>query len=72
VRKITLRADEDSIERARLRAALEKKTLNAAFCEWLQRYAGRETGSEEYAELMQRLGHVRSSGRTSRGVMNER
>jgi predicted HicB family RNase H-like nuclease len=36
VRKITLRADEDLIERARLRAALEKKTLNAAFREWLQ------------------------------------
>jgi hypothetical protein len=42
VRKITLRADEDLIERARLRAALKKNTLNAAFREWLQRYAGRE------------------------------
>jgi hypothetical protein len=60
------------IERARLRAAQEKKTLNAAFREWLQRYAGRETGNEEYAGLMHRLEHVRSSGRISRDAMNER
>ena len=72
VRNITLSAEEDLIERARLRAAQEKKTLNAAFREWLQRYAGREAGSEEYADLMQRLGHVRSSGRISRDAMNQR
>ena len=35
-------------------------------------YAGRETGSQELAQLMQRLGHVRSSGRISRDEMNER
>jgi hypothetical protein len=60
------------IERARLGAAQEKKTLNAVFREWLPRYAGRETRSQEYAELMRRLGHVRSSGRTSRDEMNQR
>ncbi len=72
VRNITLSAEEDLIERARLRAAHEKKTLNAAFREWLERYAGRDTGSLEYAELMRRLGHVRSSGRVTRDAMNER
>ncbi len=65
-------AEGDLIQRARLRAAREKKTLNAAFREWLERYAGAETGSGEYAELMKRLGHVRSSGRISRDEMNER
>ena len=72
VRNITLSAEADLIERARLRAAHEKKTLNAAFRDWLARYAGAETGSREYAQLMKRLGHVRSSGRISRDVMNER
>lgn len=72
VRNITLSAEEELIERARLRAAHEKKTLNAAFREWLERYAGRETGSQEYTELMKRLGHVRSASRISRDEMNER
>ena len=71
VRNITLSAEEDLIDRARLRAAHEKTTLNAAFREWLKRYAGRETGSQEYSQLMRRLGHVRSSGRISRDEMNE-
>jgi hypothetical protein len=72
MRKITLSADENVIERAKLRAAQEKTTLNAAFREWLSRYAGRETGSEEYARVMRRFGHVQSSGRISRDEMNER
>jgi len=66
VRNITLSAEEDLIERARLRAAQEKNTLNAAFREWLERYAGRQTGSQKLAQLMQRLAHVRSSRRISR------
>jgi hypothetical protein len=72
VRNITLSAEEELIERARLRAAHEKKTLNSAFREWLKRYAGRETGSQEYADLMKRLGHVRSARKISRDEMNER
>lgn len=72
VRNITLSAEDDLIDRARLRAAQEKTTLNAAFREWLNRYAGRETGSHEYARLMKRLSHVRSSKSFSRDEMNER
>lgn len=72
VKNITLSAEEDLIERARLRAAKEKKTLNAAFRDWLQRYAGAETGPEEYTQLMKRLSHVRSGRSFSRDEMNER
>jgi hypothetical protein len=72
VKNITMSAEEGLIERARLRAARERTTLNAAFRDWLQRYAGRETGSREYAQLMERLRHVRSSRRFSRDEMNER
>jgi hypothetical protein len=72
VKNITLSAEEDLIQRARLRAAKEKRTLNAAFRDWLQRYAGAETGPEEYAQLMKRLGHVHSGRKFSRDEMNQR
>ena len=72
VKNITLSAEDELIERARLRAAKEKRTLNAAFRDWLQRYAGADTGREEYARLMKRLSHVRSGRGFSREEMNER
>ena len=72
VKNITLSAEEDLIERARLRAANEKRTLNAAFRDWLERYAGAETGRQEYTQLMKRLDHIRSGRRFSRDEMNER
>jgi hypothetical protein len=72
VRNITLSAEEDLIERARLRAAREKTTLNAAFRDWLFRYAGTETSSQEYRELMKRLKHVRPGKHFSRDELNER
>ena len=72
VRNITLSAEEELIDRARLRAAREKTTLNAAFREWLTRYAGTETSSQEYRELMKRLRHVRPGRRFSREELNER
>ena len=72
VRNITLSAEEDLIERARLRAAREKTTLNAAFREWLARYAGAATSSQEYRELMKRLQHVRPGRHFSRDELNER
>jgi plasmid stability protein len=72
VKNITLSADEELIERARLRAAREKRTLNAAFRDWLQCYAGPETGHHEYSELMKQLGHVRNTRHLSRDEMNER
>jgi len=72
VRNITLSANEDLIDRARLRAAREKRTLNSAFREWLERYAGHAAGSTEYEQLMKRLRYVRSSRRYSRNEMNER
>lgn len=72
VRNITLSAEEDLIERARLRAASERKTLNAVFREWLDRYAGRETGGQEYAQLMKQLSHVQNSRRFSRDELNKR
>ena len=69
---MTLTAEENLIERARLRAANEKKTLNAAFREWLQRYAGADTGQAEFSELMRQLNHVKTARQFSRDELNER
>jgi hypothetical protein len=72
VRNITLSAEDELIDRARLRAAQEKTTLNAAFREWLARYAGSETSSQEYRELMKRLRHVRPGRHFLREELNQR
>jgi hypothetical protein len=72
VKNVTLSAEEHLIERARLRAANEKRTLNAAFREWLQRYAGADTGPAEFTELMRQLGHVKTTRRFSRDELNAR
>jgi hypothetical protein len=72
VRNITLSADEDLIDRARMRAAREKTTLNAAFRDWLERYAGTATTVREYRALMKRLRHVQAGRHFSREEFNER
>ena len=72
VKNITLSADGDLIERARLRAAQENRTLNAAFREWLESYVGSETARLEYADLMKRLADVRNTQSFSRYEMNDR
>jgi hypothetical protein len=72
VRNITLSAEQELIDRARLRAAREKTTLNAAFRDWLARYAGAATTSKEYRDLMKRLRHVQPGQHFSREELNER
>jgi hypothetical protein len=44
----------------------------ATFREWLRRYGGMNRARQEYAELMERLSHVRSNCHFSRDEMNER
>lgn len=72
VKNITLSADENLIEQARLVAQSERRTLNVAFREWLQQYAKRAGTGSAYDALMRRLKHVRSSGPYTRDEMNER
>jgi len=72
MRRITFSADEELIDRARLRARREGKPLNAVFREWLQRYAGNSTAAAEYRQLMRRLSHVKSAGPYTRDEMNPR
>ena|SRR5882724_9562434 len=72
VKNITLSAPEEIIERARLVAKAQHKTLNVAFRDWLQQYAARAGTGAAVDALMRRLCHVRSSGPYSRDEMNER
>jgi hypothetical protein len=72
VKNITLTADENLIEQARLVARARRTTLNVAFREWLQQYAAQAGGGAAVEALMRRLKHVRSSGPYTRDEMNER
>jgi hypothetical protein len=72
MRTITFNADEQLIERARLLAKSQHKTLNALFRAWLQELTGQSRGAKEFDALMKRLKHVRAGRRFSRDEMNER
>jgi len=72
VKNITLSADESLIERARLVAQTESRTLNAAFREWLEQYTARAGGGAAFDALMRRLGDVKPGRHFTRDEMNER
>ncbi len=72
MKNITFSADEDLIEQARAIARAQKKTLNAAFREWLLQFTQRTGNAQEFDSLMKRLRHVRAGRRFTREEMNER
>jgi hypothetical protein len=72
MKNITFSADEDLIERARLRAIERKTTLNIAFREWLERYSGAAPTAEEYRQLMRRLKRADAGRKFSREELNSR
>jgi hypothetical protein len=72
VRNVTLSAEEALIEKARLVAKSQHKTLNAAFRDWLEQYAAQAGAGAAVDALMRRLRHVRSAGPYTRDEMNER
>jgi hypothetical protein len=72
MKNITLSADENLIEQARLVAQGRRTTLNSAFREWLEQYAAQSGEGAAVDALMSRLRHVRSKGPYSRDELNER
>ncbi|HEY0796910.1 MAG TPA: hypothetical protein VGD64_14150 [Acidisarcina sp.] len=72
MRNITLSAEEELIERARLKAQANDTTLNAAFRAWLEEYTSSQDRVEQYKAMMHDLRHVKSQGPYSRDEMNER
>lgn len=72
MKNVTLSADEELIEQARLVARSEHKTLNDAFREWLSQYTARSGTAQEVDALMKRLRHVDAGRHFTRDEMNER
>jgi len=72
MKNVTLSADENLIEQARLVARSRHTTLNVAFREWLEQYAAQQGAGAAVEALMRRLKHVRSGGPYTRDEMNER
>lgn len=72
MKNITLSADEQLLEQARLLAKSQHKTLNAMFREWLEEFTAQSGGTQEFDALMKRLKHVQAGRRFSREEMNER
>jgi hypothetical protein len=72
MKNVTLSADDDLIEQARLVARSQHKTLNAAFREWLVQFSGQAGNGQEFDSLMKRLRHVRAGHHFTRDEMNER
>jgi hypothetical protein len=72
MKNITLSADENLIEQARLVAKSQHRTLNAAFREWLQRFTAQAGSAQEFDALMRRLQHVEAGRSFTRDEMNER
>jgi hypothetical protein len=72
MKNITLSADDDLIEQARLVARAQHRTLNAAFREWLERYAAQSGNAQEVDSLFNRLRHVRAGRSFTRDEMNDR
>ncbi len=72
VKNITLSADEDLIERARSVARAQRRTLNDAFREWLDRFTATAGDAQSYDALMERLSHLDAGRHYSRDEMNER
>lgn len=73
MKNITMSADEDLIERARLIARSQRRTLNEAFREWLGQFTQSAGDAQGFDALMSRLRpHVDAGRRFSREEMNER
>jgi hypothetical protein len=72
MKNITLSADEDLIERARLIAREQRRTLNQAFREWLAQFSQGAGDAQGFDTLMKRLQHVDAGRRFSRDELNER
>ena len=72
MKNVTLSADENLIEQARLVARSQHKTLNGAFREWLERYAAQSGSAQEVDALFSRLSHVRVDRSFTRDELNER
>jgi predicted transcriptional regulator len=72
MKNITLSADEYLLEKARAVARSQRRTLNAAFREWLEQFTAKEGNVQDFDALMGQLENVDAGRRFTRDEMNER
>jgi hypothetical protein len=60
------------LERARLIARSQHRTLNEAFREWLEQFSQSAGEAQDFDALMSRLQHLDAGRRFSRDELNER
>jgi hypothetical protein len=72
MKNITFKADEQLIEKARLKAKTEKKSLNEVFTEWLKVYIYPLNHHANYSKIMKDFSYVDAGRKFSRDDMNER
>ena len=72
LKNITLSAKKTLIEQARLRAKIQKTTLNAEFRRWLEQYVETPQTVADLSALMDRLGYAKAGKSFTRDELNER
>ncbi len=72
MKSITFSADPNLIHKAREQARKVGMTLNDAFRQWLEIFAGQSAGEVNYRDLMKRLTYARPGRHFSRQALNER
>lgn len=72
LKNITLSAEEELIQKAEERAALDNTTLNASFRQWLKLYTNSLSKAEQYDQLMESLSYAEPGRKFSRDEANER
>jgi hypothetical protein len=71
MKRISFRADESLIRKARLVAVSLRARLHAAFPKWLKEFS-QTSHTREFHKLMTKLRHVEAGRRFTRDEMNER
>ncbi|MCZ8155070.1 MAG: antitoxin [Leptospira sp.] len=72
MKSIRFRADERAIEKARLKASLQKRSLNDLFNDWLRAYSESEPKDFELDSYLKKFQYVKITRRISREEANER
>ncbi|MDH5718789.1 MAG: antitoxin [Spirochaetia bacterium] len=72
MKNITFKADDALIEKARLKAKQENRSLNDVFNDWLKLYIYPFEHSNNYIGLMENLSYANSGKSFARDEMNER
>jgi predicted transcriptional regulator len=72
MRNVTLSAEEELIDRARVVARERHTTLNEAFREWLRQFASSKSDVQAFDDLMETLRHVNAGRHFTRDELNER